>query len=230
MNEIAAGRLLEAWELGQTQHPLYRALTLLRAETGQTIDALALLSIGERDRRLFSLRRSLFGPRFDAVATCPLCQEKLDLTFTADQLPVDLPAAATGELSVDGRSVPLRLPDTVDLCEAAAQPPERRVPVLLERCAAAGLSPEAAAAVQSRMAELDPISQIEMQLQCPACGHKWTEAFDIASYLWTEVGDRVLRLLRETHTLARAYGWSERDILDMHPRRRRIYLDLVMGA
>jgi hypothetical protein len=222
--------LLEAWEQGQVQHPLHRALTLLRAgEADQTIDALAALPIGERDRRLLALRGALFGPRFEAVATCPRCQEKLDLAFTADQLPAG-PAPSSAEITVEGRSVPVRLPNTVDILEAAAQPPERRVPMLLERCAAPDLSPQAAAAVQDRLAELDPMAQIEMQLACPACGHQWAEPFDIASYLWTEVGDRALRLLRETHTLARAYGWSEADILAMNPGRRRVYLDLVMGA
>lgn len=230
MTEIAAGRLLEAWEQGHSQHPLHRALTLLRAgEADQTIDSLAELPIGERDRRLLALRRSLFGPRFDAVAVCPRCQEKLDLTFTADQLPSQ-PAAPSADISVEGRRVTVRLPNTVDLIAAATQPPERRVPALLERCAAPELSPQAAAAVQDSMAELDPMAQIEMQLACPACSHQWAEPFDIASYLWAEVGDRSLRLLRETHTLARAYGWSEADILAMNPRRRRVYLDLLMGA
>lgn len=230
MNEIAAGRLLEAWEQGQLQHPLHRALTLLRAgEADQSIDSLATLPIGERDRRLLALRRGLFGGRFDAVATCPRCQEKLDLAFTADQLPSH-PASSSAEILVDGRHIAVRLPNTADILEAATQPPERRVPVLLERCAAPDLSPQAAEAIQTRMAELDPMAQIEMELTCPACAHQWAEPFDIASYLWTEVGDRALRLLRETHTLARAYGWREADILAMNPRRRRVYLDLVMGA
>lgn len=230
MNEIAAGRLLEAWEQGQTQHPLHRALTLLRAgEADQSIAALASLSIGERDRRLLALRGRLFGSRFDAVAACPRCQEQLDLTFSADQLPGH-PAAPCDDIPIDGRTLSVRLPNTVDLLEAATQPPEGRVPALLERCAGPDLSPQAAAAVEDRMAELDPMAQIEMQLACPACGHQWAEPFDIASYLWTELSDRALRLLRETHTLARAYGWSESDILAMDPRRRRVYLELLMGA
>src|SRR5438045_2700301 len=112
MNEIAAGRLLEAWEQGQAQHPLHRALTLLRAgEADQTIESLAALSIGERDRRLLALRQCLFGPRFDAVASCPRCQEKLDLTFNADQLP-SYPAPSFAEVWVEGRNLPVRLPDT----------------------------------------------------------------------------------------------------------------------
>jgi hypothetical protein len=230
MNEITPSRLLEAWEEGQTQHLLHRALTLLRAgEADQSIDALAVLPIGERDRRLLAIRRRLFGARFDAVAGCPLCRAKLDLTFTADQLPAHA-AESTAEIAIEGRSVSVRVPNTIDLLEAAAEPPARRVTALLERCASPDLSAEAAAAAQARMAELDPMAQIEMELACPSCGHQWAEPFDIASYLWTEVDDRAVRLLRETHILAQAYGWSESEILSMNPRRRRAYLDLVMDV
>jgi hypothetical protein len=34
-------------------------------------------------------------------------------------------------------------------------------------------------------------------------------------------------LLREIEALARAYGWSEREILDLSPQRRHTYLELV---
>jgi len=51
--------------------------------------------------------------------------------------------------------------------------------------------------------------------------------FDILTYLWSEIEDWAQRLLLEVHTLALAYGWSERDILAMSPRRRRLYLEMV---
>ncbi len=51
--------------------------------------------------------------------------------------------------------------------------------------------------------------------------------FDILSYLWTEIEDWAQRLLVDVHTLAVSYGWSERDILALSPRRRRMYLELL---
>lgn len=230
MNEIAAGGLLEAWEQGQTQHPLHRALTLLCVgEAGESVDALAALPIGERDRRLLALRCRLFGSRFEAVASCPECQETLDLTFTADQLSSPPPTCAA-EMCLGDRMIPIRPPNTLDLLEAAIEPPARRAQVLLERCTGPDLSPQEGAAAEQLMAELDPMAQIEMQLTCPSCGHAWAESFDIASYFWTEVGDGALRLLREIHVLANAYGWSEAQILSVPPRRRRVYLDMVTGT
>lgn len=231
MEAIDTGRLLGAWEQGQTQHPLHRALTLLRAGTPElTIDSLASLPVGERDWRLIELRRRIFGSRFDAVAACPGCGEKLELGFSAAELPERGNPPLTIEVMVDGRNVAVRLPNTADLLEVASEAPERRVPALLARCAGEELSGSAAETVQLKMAEIDPAAGIELDLTCPGCDHHWTGFFDIASYLWTELNDYAARLLRETHTLARAYSWNEADILALSPRRRQVYLDLVMGT
>jgi len=131
---------------------------------------------------------------------------------------------------VEGRNIAVRLPNTADLLEVASEVPDRRAPALLARCTGAELSGSAADAVQLKMAEIDPAARIELALACPGCEHHWTDYFDIASYLWAELNDHAVRLLRETHTLARAYGWREADILALSPRRRQVYLDLVMGA
>jgi hypothetical protein len=59
------------------------------------------------------------------------------------------------------------------------------------------------------------------------CTYSWHAAFDIATYLATEVHTWASRQLREVHDLARAYGWSEAEILAMSPTRRRAYLELL---
>jgi hypothetical protein len=219
MYAIEASHLAEAWERGQGQHPLHRALTLLSvAEPEHSVDDLAALPIGERDRRLLALRRRLFGARFEAWASCPSCSEKLDLNFTADQLPSDPPR---GEV---------KLPTTADLLAVAKDPPEQRAAALLARCAGSGLSPDEAAEAEKRLAEADPMADIELRLMCPSCQHEWTAVFDIASFLWTELNDWIVRLFSEVHILARAYGWSEAEILAMGARRRQVYLDLVAGG
>lgn len=231
MQAIPAGRLLDGWDSGRLQHPLHRALTLLRlAEPDQTIDSLAGLTIGERDRRLVALRRRLFGGAFEASATCARCHATLEVTFAADQLVAGGDPPATVDVVVDGRTIALRQPNTGDLLDALAEEPERRVTALLERCAEPDVPESARDHVQEHMADIDPMALVEMQLTCPECRNEWMVAFDIASYLWAEVSDRAMRLLRDVNTLARAYGWSEADILTLAPRRRQMYLELVSGA
>ncbi len=108
---------------------------------------------------------------------------------------------------------------------------------LLRRCvlevrrngeAADGTLPTAvAAAVSARMAELDPQGDLQLDLRCPACAHRWQAPLDIASYLWSEIHAWAGRVLREVHALASAYGWREADILAMSPVRRQAYLELI---
>jgi hypothetical protein len=243
---LSAAALLDAWETGMAQHPLGRALTLLQlAEPEQSLDTLALLSIGELNRRLLALRERLIGPRFEAVASCPRCGERLELSLTAQQLRASAPNGTSEPIDVvhNGYSVRVRLPNTADLLDVIdATSAEQAQARVLARCLLSvrhgdtELPPETVlpdaviAAVQARMAQADPMGDLQLALNCPACGHGWTMALDLAMYLWEEVAERAKRLLRETHTLARAYGWREADILAMSEQRRQWYLDLIANA
>ena len=231
---IAAASLLDAWEQGERQHPLHRALTLLSvAEPQASIEALADLPIGERDRRLFALRARLFGGQLDAVAACPRCGELLEIScdgqavFGAESGLGGGAARPEAELKVGGRRLALRAPNTLDLLEIVGLPVAERPGALMDRCAGEALEGSARELAEARLAELDPLGEVSFALGCAACGHEWNEVFDIAAFLWTEIGDRAQRLLREIHALARAYGWREADILALTPQRRAAYLALV---
>ena len=82
-------------------------------------------------------------------------------------------------------------------------------------------------AITQAMLQADPQALIELQLNCPNCGHTWTALFDIANFLWRELDAWARRTLRDVHKLASAYGWSETQILALSPTRRRLYLELV---
>ncbi len=82
-------------------------------------------------------------------------------------------------------------------------------------------------AVAAKMAEMDPQAEILLSLDCPSCKHQWRSSFDIVSFFWSEINAWAIRLLREVHILASAYGWRETDILMMNPYRRQCYLEMV---
>ena len=69
-----------------------------------------------------------------------------------------------------------------------------------------------------------PGADVTADIECP-CGAVWPETVDIRSILWTELTRWVQARLAEVHQLALAYGWAERDILQMSPHRRRFYLE-----
>lgn len=82
-------------------------------------------------------------------------------------------------------------------------------------------------ALSHRIMELDPQAEIRIDLTCPECSHHWEVLFDITRFLWTEINAWAERTLQTVHRLARAYGWSEQEILSLSPVRRQLYLGLV---
>src|SRR5215471_15841015 len=132
----SASSVLGAWEHGLRQRPVERALTLLTLACPDTTqEALAELSVGERDRRLLSLREALFGPRMTGLISCPTCGESLELDFAASEL-VAAPKPDPQGLTVCGEDyeVQLRLPDSRDLLTCAVADPVEAAFVLLRRC------------------------------------------------------------------------------------------------
>jgi hypothetical protein len=87
---------------------------------------------------------------------------------------------------------------------------------------------EIVAQLTEQIGRADPDADISLDLSCPACDHRWQIAFDIVTFFWAEINSLAKRLLREVHTLARAYGWREADILAMSAARRQAYLEMVL--
>jgi hypothetical protein len=77
------------------------------------------------------------------------------------------------------------------------------------------------------MERRDPLAMIRLDLRCAQCGHVWQSLFDVASLLWTDVDRWARMFLHEVHLLARAYGWTERDVLRLSDARREHYLGMV---
>jgi len=242
MRPLTAQELLDAWERGLNEPPVQRALALLTAACPETKPTeLARESVGRRDGRLLTLREQTFGPRLVSLAACPACGERLETAFDV----ADVRVVETGDgaeplsLTVAGRELAFRLPNSLDLAALAAcedlEGARRRLlgrcllPAPGEEIAVEQLPEEALQAVADRMAAADPQGDVELALTCPACGHAWPAAFDIASFFWTEVDAWARVLLHEIHALASAYGWRETDILALTPWRRRAYLELIGG-
>ena len=236
MRTPSAPELLAAWERGQAASHVERALLLLAAgEPGETAGALAALSIGRRDARLLLLRERLFGPRLESLTACPACGERLELALEVADL---LGEADSPDPPVEGlwlelgdRRVRFRLPTSHDLIAVSSA--ESAHAALLERCVeevqgeGPWLPSQLAAPLAARMAEVDPVADLELALHCPACDERWAASFDVVSYLWAELDAWAQRALREVHLLARAYGWSEASILSLSPSRRLAYLEMV---
>lgn len=241
MRPLSALDLLDIWERGWAGPPARQALMLLEAACPEADpDALADLTVGERDRRLLVLRAWTFGHRLVSLARCPACDQQLELSFSAGDLapePERQQDDALG-LTLDGYEVRFRLPTGGDLLDVATEGAAGARLRLLERCllaahrggepvSAARLPAEVVDAVATCLAEADPGADLHLALTCPACSHAWQAAFDVVSFFWREIQAWATRTLYEVHALARAYGWSEAEVLATSPIRRQLYLDMV---
>jgi hypothetical protein len=230
MHSLSASDILRVWEEGELQHPLDRALTILAASSpGSTHEMLAALPIGVRDRRLLALRAASFGPALECFQECPACGERLEFALAVSDLALP-PADERREVALGDARYVVRVPNSHDLAAALSQSdPNAARSVLLARCVEGdvGGAEEIAAKLIDEIAACDPQADPMLELRCPACAHEWGTMFDIVSYLWSEICAGARRVLQEVHTLARAYGWSERDILSMTSTRRQRYLEMV---
>jgi hypothetical protein len=240
---LFAHDLLRVWEVGDDQHPLDRALTLLGIACPELVwDELAELSIGARDAYLLTLREKTFGPRLDGFAECPRCAERLEFDVeVADLRVAAAPDTQEGarELVADGLTLRFRLPNSRDLAAIlGSQDLAAARSLLAQRCVLEAyrdggpvvgreLPAEAIARLGERMAECDPQAEVLLELRCPTCDHAWRALFDIVAFFWAELAAKAERLLREVHALAWAYGWREADILSLSARRRRFYLEMM---
>jgi hypothetical protein len=233
---FADSDLLELWEHGLHLHPLDRALLLLGATHGTPEKSLADWPLGRRNEALAEIRCSCFGSTLQAWITCPRCDEKLE--FEVD-IPTLLRGHQNGErsseerLAVNGYS--FRLPTSRDLARVSAASDPRVAAVdLLEGCrvdkgAAPVWSDADLEEIGEQMALADPMAEIRFKFVCPICAYDCDESLDLGNVLWAEIEARAKRLLFEIHTLASAYGWTEKEILSLSENRRLLYLEIVQG-
>lgn len=204
---------------------------------------LTQLSIGDRDSRLFQLRKWLFGNQMVNLSNCPQCTASMEWELNIDDfLPEkvdELEKPQEFRLKVDNYQLRYRLPNSDDLTNVMNNTVYQENPdKVLEDCILEikyrgqdCMKTEFPESVLKRLDEQiskdDPHANITVLLNCGLCPHQWEVSFDILSYLWAEIDNWAKHLLQEVYTLARAFNWSERDILEMSSRRRRLYLQML---
>lgn len=235
---LTARALLDVWERALDEPAAVRPAVLASAASGVPLDDVLRWDIGRRDEALFALRVQLFGPSADAVGHCPACGERLDVALDLSEIgpePVAADVVTAGPYRVRHR-----LPTTADLvallgeddAEAARKALVQRLLVAVEDGSGEpvpfdGLPTAERAVVATAIAEAQDGIDVRLALRCDTCGHAWVTPLDIGAFLFRELDAWAQGLLRDVHALARAYGWSERAILELGARRRCAYLDLV---
>lgn len=219
-----AGRdLLDLCDAVRDAAPMQRAITLLAACRGLPHDDAAALDIETFYTCLLDLCAARYGETLPARTRCVSCGAAADL---------ELPVAALrqsprpGEASLRAGGFSFRLPRAGDLLDLPADPDDARR-LLLGRCMIGPhewLDDGALDRIAAAMEEAAPHADVSVAHVCDACSATTEAMFDPALFLWAALSHRAELLADEVHALARAYHWSERDILALTPARRRRYL------
>jgi hypothetical protein len=234
MQALTNSALLEVWERGRDRRPVERALLLLATVSPDLdSDGCADLSIGERNAAILRLRRAMFGAQLPGAVNCPNCREQLEFEIDLEHL---LSAAAASEREVmTGEGLRFRLPTSRDLMATAqCHDADAAARHLLRLCCLDApdgqqYSQALLAEVGARMAAADGVADIELNLDCAACGHAWPDYLDMGTFFWEEFDRHAHRILDDVHRLASAYGWDEQRILAMRSARRAAYLERCDG-
>ncbi len=233
---------------------LARCVTQLGGRKCEGAEQFRKLPMGDREALLLQIRRLTFGDRIPCTLHCPSCAAIMDFQLQAHELilPGEQQATQyheesflTGETTWRAR---FRVPCAADLEAAirtAGGTPREAALAVLQNCVewvrredapgddsvpAAQWPPEFVSQIAERMSCLDPQAEITLQLRCPTCGHEFSSLFDIGDYFLRELAAAERQLYYDIHRLALAYHWSETEILNMTPRKRKLYLDLLEGA
>jgi hypothetical protein len=243
MKRPGAFELLAIWESTQHLSLLERSLYLLSVVYETDTGTIAKLSIGDRDAGLLRFRKKIFGSRLINMAYCPGCGKPVEWETTVDEILLQdiIPDAGMKvfKLESEGYTIDFRLPNSDDIMTAMASG-NRQVDVssfisscilhidhLQKNDLTPALPQKVIEDISLRMSEADPQAEISMVLNCPDCKNEWRASFNILSYLWLEIESWAKRILKEVAMLARAFGWSEKEILSLSPQRRQYYLGLI---
>ena len=239
MRPLTADQLLEVWENTWNKSPLERSIHLINAASSHSdLNRIAHYSIGERDARLLLLRKWMFGNRLSNLSNCPSCAEKVEWEMNVEEISLQNLREGTNkevfELDHDDFQIKYRLINSLDMLNKNFTDARSLINNCIvevrkgnEEFEKVDLPDTIYSAIEREMYQADPQAHIGISLDCPSCEHAWSASFSIMQYIWIEIEVWAKHLLRDIYLIAKNFGWSERDILNMNPNRRQLYLQMI---
>jgi len=219
MRPLGSAQLLDLGERGRSLGTSSRSAMVIATACPELSHAEIIdLPLGQAGQILLAVRRATIPGPISTSQPCQACGEPIALEFDPAEF------EAQPRLSAPGPdAIALRLGDLIAV-EGEADPGQ------IKRRLAERISPGMVDRLEDLSAlleEADPDADICCATVCPNCEERQELLFDPGQFLWEEINARVPRILREVAELARAYHWSEHDILAMSGERRAFYLGMV---
>ncbi len=197
------------------------------------------LCAADRDLLLGAVYRGIYGDLVESSVLCRACDQPFDLDFSLSELAGsllperDAPAERDQPVRRDDGTLALadrrcfRLPTGDDELAVAELPPERAANELLRRCMVEGSAADDPAPVIEAMRSAAPIMDLDVDATCFECGNEQPVHFDLQRYLLARLLGEQRQRTHQVHRLARAYGWSRREILDLPRSTRQLHVELI---
>ncbi|MFZ5673535.1 MAG: hypothetical protein ACOZAM_11290 [Pseudomonadota bacterium] len=223
---------------------LIESLVLRIGDVAATPDQLARLTIGDRERLLLAVCSRLLGAETDLVVSCPSCQSAVEMPISFRDLVTARPASSDRRCALaahDGTWTAELSPPTARKLESALGRGPEAARQLLEVCLTAlfdaqgqdvgraALPRECEAELAEKLLALDPLAECRIAVECPHCGTAFETLLDGFSLLKAAFGSAAA-LYGDVYRMARAYHWSEADILALPLVRRAQYLAIAAAG
>lgn len=223
---------------------LIASLVLRLGDSSPTTEQLLELTAGDRERLLLAVSSRLLGAEADLVASCPACKSLVEVAIRFRDLLSARPVSSERRCSLATETgawtAEIVPPRGVDLERAMAAGPDggRR---LLEECLTALFDPEGRdvsrqalpqeceSELAERLLALDPLAECRVVVACPHCAGTFDTLLDGFALVKNALGGAD-QLYGDVYRMARAYHWSEADILALPLARRARYLAIAAAA
>ncbi|MEO6669734.1 MAG: hypothetical protein ABIN36_09685 [Ferruginibacter sp.] len=191
------------------------------------------ISVADRDFLLASIYQYTYGPRISSSLPCNACGELYDLNFSLKDF-ISSGERSMSDLSVDNeglfcteKGIRFRLPNGEDEIYVRGMPADKAADEILSRCIAQPVADEDMTALIETMEQVAPVLVTDIDIRCPECQQMQKVQFDMQSFLLATVKNERKKVCAEIHSIAMAYGWSHKEILDLPRSLRQAYVSMI---
>jgi hypothetical protein len=229
-------------ELADSGTELINAVLLQHPAACARPGEVSKLSLAEIDRVLAGIYRSLYGDKVESHVRCLACHAVYALSFTLtdlwnfvtqrsaeDEKLLDEIQLSDDESVYRVGHLRFRLPTGEDLAQTAGLNQEDAAEALKKACLYGASTTEDEEILDHAMSLVGPMLDTDLESVCSECGADQAVPFRIDEFLLASLRRESAILAREVHELARTYGWSRREILEMPRNERRQYAALIVA-
>lgn len=182
--------------------------------------------------RLLAETDSIDHLRLLAHCSQPACAERFEFELPIAVLRDFVPNSETVQVLLNGgKPLLLRRPNGRDLHNwnsLRLQTRQAAIDAMLKSLVVEGqATPDDEPVLTEALSDLDPLVAFTASCACPVCRSTNDVRVDLEEIVLARLRRKQRALLREIHTLASRYGWTEAEVLAIPPYRRAHYLTMI---